>query len=101
MSISELPFTNEKLNIQGIRAMLVLAKYSLMAMFRNKSTVFFGFMFPFMFILVFGLIGGAGATFQIGVWSDSLKEGPVYEALESIEAVELITDQSDEDLAAR
>jgi len=43
-----------------IKAMLAITKASLKAIFRSPSAVIFSFGFPFIFILVFGFIGGNG-----------------------------------------
>ncbi len=75
---------------------LIIAYYSLRAMFRNRATVFFGFAFPLMFIALFGLFGSGGLSVAVGVPEDA-KSGPVYEALSNIDAVSVETG-SDEEL---
>ncbi len=45
-----------------VRAMLAITKASLKAIFRSPSAVVFSFVFPFIFILVFGFIGDGGGT---------------------------------------
>jgi ABC-2 type transport system permease protein len=42
------------------RAMLAITRASLHAIFRSTSAVNFTFLFPLIFIHVFGLIGGGG-----------------------------------------
>ncbi len=44
------------------RAMLAITKASLKAIFRSPSAVVFSFVFPFIFILVFGFIGDGGGN---------------------------------------
>ena len=45
-----------------VRAMLAITKASLKAIFRSPSAVVFSFVFPFIFILVFGFIGNNGGA---------------------------------------
>lgn len=49
------------------RAMLSITKGSLKAIFRSPSAVIFSFVFPLIFILVFGFIGGGGITVKIAL----------------------------------
>src|SRR5438552_74680 len=48
-----------------LRAMLAITKGSLKAIFRSPSAVVFSFIFPLVFILVFGFIGGGGITVRV------------------------------------
>lgn len=52
-----------------LNAMLAITKGSLKAIFRSPSAVIFSFIFPFIFILVFGFIGDNGGrrTFKIAL----------------------------------
>jgi len=50
-----------------LRAMLAITKGSLKAIFRSPSAVVFSFIFPLVFILVFGFIGGGGITVRIAL----------------------------------
>jgi ABC-2 type transport system permease protein len=43
-----------------LRAMMAITKASLRAVFRSPSAVIFSFVFPLIFILVFGFIGNSG-----------------------------------------
>jgi ABC-2 type transport system permease protein len=45
-----------------LRAMLAITKGSLKSIFRSPSAVIFSFVFPFVFILVFGFIGNNGGV---------------------------------------
>jgi ABC-2 type transport system permease protein len=42
------------------KAMLAITKASLKSIFRSPSAVIFSFVFPFIFIIVFGFVGGGG-----------------------------------------
>src|SRR5215210_5182584 len=50
-----------------VRAMLAITKGSLRAIFRSPSAVIFSFVFPLIFILVFGFIGGSGFTVRVAL----------------------------------
>lgn len=49
------------------RAMLAITTASLRAIFRSPSAVVFSFVFPLIFILVFGFIGGGGFTIRVAL----------------------------------
>lgn len=50
-----------------LRAMFAITKGSLRAIFRSPSAVIFSFVFPLIFIVVFGFIGGGGFTVRIAL----------------------------------
>ncbi len=50
-----------------LRAMLAITRGSLRAIFRSPSAVIFSFVFPLIFILVFGFIGGGGFVIKIAL----------------------------------
>ncbi len=50
-----------------VRAMLAITRGSLRAIFRSPSAVIFSFVFPLIFILVFGFIGGGGITVRVAI----------------------------------
>ncbi len=50
-----------------LTAMLAITKGSLRAIFRSPSAVIFSFVFPLIFILVFGFIGGGGITVKVAL----------------------------------
>ncbi len=76
-----------------LRALYALAKYPLIAMTRNVSTVAFGFAFPLVFIAVFGLIGDRGAMLRIGVTPGDASS-PLYSTLTEVPGLEFV--QGDE-----
>ena len=52
--------------------MLAITKASLRAIIRSPSAIVFSVLFPLIFILVFGFIGGGGRiTFKVGFHPDS------------------------------
>ena len=77
------------------RPFLAIAFYALRAMTRNRATMFFGFVFPLMFIAVFGLFGNNGLNISIGIPENS-HSGPIYQALSNIQAVKVVSGNSQE-----
>jgi ABC-2 type transport system permease protein len=71
-----------------LRALVALSVYPFLAMTRNLSTVAFGFLFPLVFIAVFGLIGGGGSTLRLGI-PEADASGPVFEALQQVPGLDL------------
>lgn len=68
----------------------VMFKYALIAYTRSRAAMFFGFLFPLVFISVFGLIGEGGSSVTVGVAQEN-QRGPVYEAIKNISAIKVET----------
>jgi ABC-2 type transport system permease protein len=64
------------------RAYLTMMKYFFLAQTRNPATFAFGFIFPVVFISIFGLIGNTPQKLTIGFTSDSDRNSPVAAAIE-------------------
>ncbi len=71
------------------RALVALTVFPFVAMMRNIATFAFGFLFPVVFISVFGLIGSGGSGPRLGIPSD-VARGPAYDALENYPTITLI-----------
>ena len=56
------------------RAYLALAWYALKAQTRNPATFAFGFIFPIVFISIFGLIGGSDPKITLGIPNDQTNQ---------------------------
>jgi len=72
-----------------LRAFLALTKASLLGQIRNFSTLFFGFLFPIVFIAIFGFLGNSTTSVTLGVAPGTDRQSPVYLALAHIPAVKL------------
>ena len=60
-----------------IRAWASLTWYSFRAMTRNKSSFAFGFIFPVVFITIFGLVGSGSQEIKLGIPNDSNLKNPI------------------------
>ena len=56
---------------------------------RNFSSLFFGFLFPIVFIAIFGFLGNTSTKVTLGVAPGTDRQSPVYQALTRIPAVTL------------
>lgn len=64
-----------------IHAFFVMMKYFFLAQTRNPATFAFGFLFPVVFISIFGLIGNSTQTLTIGLPSNSDRTNPIIKTL--------------------
>lgn len=64
------------------RAYLALAWYSFRAMTRNPATFAFGFIFPIVFITIFGLIGNSANSLTVGIPTGSNEQNPITQIVE-------------------
>ena len=87
------PYSNTK-------ATLAIAKASLRSILRSPSAVVFSLVFPLIFIVVFANIGGSGVTVDVAVAKtcDTSQSDSVYQALKRNKIINLITDQSTEEM---
>lgn len=67
--------------IGQIRAYLALSWYSFRAQTRNKSTFAFGFLFPLVFITIFGLIGNSTPKVTIGIPDETSQNNFIIQAI--------------------
>lgn len=75
-----------------LRAMWSITKASLRAITRSPSAMIFSFIFPFIFILVFGFIGNSGnkSVFKIVVDKNSDTSNLLYQAISTSENFKII-----------
>lgn len=71
--------------------MWAIAKASLRALRRSPSAIMFSFVFPFIFILVFGFIGGGGPTIRVAFEKGSDTNNPIYDSLVAQKNIKVVT----------
>jgi len=78
-----------------LRAMMAITKASLKGVFRSPSAVIFSFVFPLIFILVFGFIGNSGrVSVRVAFDPNSDTANNVYKILRSISALNIVEKDS-------
>jgi ABC-2 type transport system permease protein len=78
-----------------VRAMLAITRGSLIGVFRSPSAVIFSFVFPLIFILVFGFIGGSGrVAVRVAFDPQSDTANAVYQQLKTIPGFNIIEKDS-------
>lgn len=80
----------------NIKATLAIAKASFKSILRSPSAVVFSLLFPLIFIVVFGFIGGGGLTVDVGVGKTNDANSPIFQALKNIKMVHLIEENEKE-----
>ncbi|MEO8512045.1 MAG: ABC transporter permease [Ignavibacteria bacterium] len=86
-------------NYSQLRATLSITKGSLRSIVRNPSSIIFTLLFPLIFIIVFGFIGsGGGSRFDIGFYSTSNNNNPLFQSLITIENFKIEQDIPDGEL---
>lgn len=61
-----------------------LAKYGMIASFRNKASLFFSLIFPLIFVMVFGFIGNNTSKIKLGISETLPATNPVYITLQDM-----------------
>jgi ABC-2 type transport system permease protein len=78
--------------------MWAITKGSLKAQLRSPSSIIFGFLFPFIFIIIFGFIGGGGPSVKIAFDPKSDTANALYGALNGkIPSVKVVRQPKGED----
>jgi ABC-2 type transport system permease protein len=81
-----------------LTAMLAIAKASFRSITRSPSAVVFTLLFPLIFILVFGFLGGNGLNLDLGILSASDKNNEIINTVKNIPGVHTIENKSDSEL---
>lgn len=82
-----------------LKAWWTLSKYSFLGQIRNPQSLFFGLLFPFIFIIVFGVISGGNGKYEIAIRDLETQQTEIYEQLADSEVFELKTDMSEAEIA--
>jgi ABC-2 type transport system permease protein len=80
------------------RAMMAIARASFRSITRSPSAVVFTLLFPMIFILVFGFLGGNGISLDLGLHNTSDTSNIVYEQLERIPGVNILKARNNDNL---
>ncbi len=76
-----------------VTAMLAITRASLRAIFRSPSAVVFSFVFPFIFILVFGFIGDSGGipTYKVVIDKDSDTTNALFDSIRTSKRIKIVS----------
>ncbi len=77
---------------------MALAKASFRSITRSPSAVVFTLVFPLVFIIAFGFIGGGGISVKVGVSNSCDKANPVYAVIERNKVIKLINTKTEKEL---
>jgi ABC-2 type transport system permease protein len=83
-----------------VRAMLAITKASLRAIFRSPSAVVFSFVFPFIFILVFGFIGDGGGipVYKVAIDKNCDTANALYDSIKVSKRIKIIRFENEQEL---
>ncbi len=81
-----------------LKATIAITKGSLRSIIRNPSSVIFTLLFPLIFIIVFGFIGGGGSRFDVGFYNTSSNNNNLFQAITTIDNFKIEPSQSDGEL---
>jgi ABC-2 type transport system permease protein len=83
-----------------VRAMLAITKGSLRSIFRSPSAVVFSFVFPFIFILVFGFIGDGGGVpvYKIAIDKNCDTVNALYDSVKASNRIKIVRFDTEKDL---
>ena len=80
--------------------MLAITKASLRAIFRSPSAVVFSFVFPFVFILVFGFIGNSGLApvYKVVIAKDCDTSNAFFDSIKASSRIRIVSFANESDL---
>ncbi|MEP7163999.1 MAG: ABC transporter permease [Ferruginibacter sp.] len=83
-----------------VRAMWAITKASLTAIMRSPSAVVFSFVFPFIFILVFGFIGNSDGVpvYKIAIEKGSDTTNTLYDSIKASNRIRIVSFANDVEL---
>lgn len=83
-----------------VKAMLAITKGSLRAIMRSPSAVIFSFIFPFIFILVFGFIGNRNGApvYAISIDPACDTSNALYQAIKSSDRLKIVSFDDEKEL---
>lgn len=78
--------------------MFAITRASLRSITRSPSAVVFTLLFPLIFIVVFGFLGGGAFSIDVAVKSGCNTNNPIYMAMQDISVIRLDTNETEEKL---
>ncbi len=81
------------------RAMIAITRASLLSIFRSPSAVVFSFLFPIIFIVVFGFVGNGGFRLDVGITPESDTVNFLYQSITAISTFHVIKEPNNDMLA--
>ena len=83
-----------------INAMLAITKASLKSIFRSPSAVIFSFVFPFVFILVFGFIGNNGGVpvYKIALAKNCDTANALFDSIKTSNRIKIVRFENEKEL---
>jgi len=87
-------------NYSQTKAMLAITRASLRAIFRSPSAVVFSFVFPFIFILVFGFIGEGGGVpvYKIAIDKNCDTANALFDSIKTSNRLKIVRFGTDAEL---
>lgn len=79
-------------------AMMAIARASFRSITRSPSAVIFTLLFPLIFIMVFGFIGGNGVSLDLAITSGSDRNNEYYVKLHQLPGVSVSESMTDEEM---
>lgn len=79
-------------------AMLAISRASLRSITRSPSAVIFILVFPLVFIVVFGFVGGNRIKLEVGIHSTCDTSCEVFESFKEVQNVHLVKNKTDQEL---
>ena len=83
-----------------LRAMWAITKASLTAIMRSPSAVVFSFIFPFIFILVFGFVGNSDGVpvYKVVIDKNSDTTNALYDSVKASNRIRIVSFANDAEL---
>ncbi len=83
-----------------VQAMMAITKASLRSIFRSPSAVIFSFVFPFVFILVFGFIGnnGGAPVYKVVIDKNSDTSNALFDSIKLSSRIKIVSFATKSDL---
>jgi ABC-2 type transport system permease protein len=87
-------------NYSQVKAMLAITKASLTGILRSPSAIVFSFIFPFIFILVFGFIGNSNGVpvYKVVLSKDCDTSNALFDSIKTSNRIKIVRFNNEEEL---